>query len=477
MVETKRDYLMSIQTIKVPYKWIHQDEIRLNASYYAQDAVAAKVLLDKVSKKGVIIEKLGNLSEDVFHRTRFKRKYVSQENGLPFLTPTDLFMFPIRPRKFVVDAPDGLKVLKNWLLITCSGTIGRCITSGALISNCVLSHDIIRLIPKPDFLGYIYIYLNTWLGQAFLTKDRYGATVKHIEPHHVANIKIPIIEEIRTDLDNQALKIFKLREEAQKKIFEAEEMMLRELSLPKIYEKDAKYFGGQKGDIVKTFSLESGQLNMRFDASFNKPILTLIRKILNQQQKNGKFKLSNLSRETEQIFTPPRFKRIYVDNMKEGYPMLHGSHISSIKELDVKHLWKKMNNIEAYVIKKNWILVTCSGTIGKTSLVGIGWDNWTATNHMTRIITGKINSGFLTIYLQSTYGQEQLNALSYGGVVDEIGEAGELFNDVLIPVPSKSVTEKIGKLVLEAHEKKDEANFLENQATKMLESKLIELSL
>lgn len=46
-----------------------------------------------------------------------------------------------------------------------------------------------------------------------------------------------------------------------------------------------------------------------------------------------------------------------------------------------------------------------------------------------------MNPGYLTAYFQSIYGRYQLETLSYGGVVEEIGEAGELIKDILVPIP------------------------------------------
>ena len=136
-----------------------------------------------------------------------------------------------------------------------------------------------------------------------------------------------------------------------------------------------------------------------------------------------------------------------------------------------------MKNIEKYIVRKDWILVTCSGTLGRVTLVRDHWNGWTATNHMTRIIPSTdINPGYLTIFLQSIYGAHQLESLGYGGVVEEIDEAGELLNDVLIPIPfDGKIQEKIGNLVLEAYDKRDEANIIEDNAVKLLENRLEEL--
>jgi len=465
-----------VQIVNVPVHWVNEGEKRLDAGFYAQDVITARILIDKISSSGISIERVEDLAKDTFHRTRFKRKYVSKKEGLPFLTPTDVFMFPLCPRKFVKDPPDGLRVSEDWILITCSGTVGRTIISNSEIAKCILSHDIIRVIPKSkEYLGFLYAYLNTWVGQAFLTKDQYGATVKHIEPHHVANIPIPRIPDLEEEINQKILEAHKLREEAQGLLLKAEEMIYSELGLPKIDEEDVEYFGGEIGRLVKAFEVKASGLDHRFDASYHLPIAHLV--VSNLQ----KVKLDYIKKlkEVADSFVPPRFKRPYVRDPNDGIPLLQGTHIPQIKPLDIKYIWKRMKNIEAYIVRKNWILVTCSGTIGRLALVSDYWDGWTATNHLLRIVPKEkeINPGYLAGFLLSIYGQVQFQRLVYGGVVDEIGEAGELFKDIFILNPKdESIEEKIGSLVIEAYNKKDKANQIEEQTIKELEQTLMRIA-
>jgi hypothetical protein len=184
-------------------------------------------------------------------------------------------------------------------------------------------------------------------------------------------------------------------------------------------------------------------------------------------------------KEVADSFVPPRFKRPYVRDLNDGVPLLQGTHIPQIKPLNIKYIWKKMRNIKAYIVRKNWILVTCSGTIGRLTLVSNYWDGWTATNHLLRIIPKEkeINPGYLAGFLLTIYGQVQFQRLVYGGVVDEIGEAGELFNDILVLKPkNRFVEDKIGSLVIEAYNKKDKANQIEEKTIKKLEKTLTRIA-
>jgi type I restriction enzyme S subunit len=472
----------SMRVDEIPFQWntvrsskTYEEDKRLDASFYSYDIVKARILIEELKRVGIGVKRLGDdfLSAKIFWPGRFKRKYVSRKEGKPFLMPSEVFMFLPRARKFITDFPKEVLIEKEWILITRSGTIGRCIISNELLSKFVVSDDLIRIIPSDkNLVGYVYAYLNTWVGQTFLKKTKYGVTVKHIEPQHVESIPIPIIPQIEKEVNEKILKAHKLLEEAQELLLKAVGTIYAELGLPQIDEGEIEYFGGKRGKSAKVFITKFSELSLRLDASFHKPILSLLRKILREKENNGKYKLQELGSISE-IFTPPRFKRFYVKDHSKGIPLLQGAHIPMIKPLDIKYLWKDMKNINAYVLNKNWILVTCSGTLGRVGLVRDYWAGWAATNHITRIISKDINPGYLIAYLQSAYGQYQLESLSYGGVVEEIGEAGELIKNILIPVPTNNeLEEKIGNLVMQAYDKKDQANRIEEEAIRLLEDNL-----
>ncbi len=447
--------MKELQIINVPVHWMNEGEKRLDASFYAQDVIKARLVLDKIQSKGIKIETINTFSSQIFDGGRQKKIYSDKKNGAPYLMPIDLFNFLLKPRKWIkpLNYTEKWKVDNKWLIITKSGTIGRILLTNSLYKNFILSPDLIRFVPNEigfKILGYLYAYLNTWIGQAFLTKDQYGATVKHIEPHHVANIPIPRIPDLEEKINEKILEAHKLREEAQELLLNAEEMIYSELGLPKIDEDDVEYFGGEIGRLVKAFEVKASELDYRLDASYHVPIAHLVISNL-QKAKSGYIKKL---KDIANSFVPPRFKRPYVKNPNDGIPLLQGTHIPQIKPLDIKHIWKKMKNINSYIVGKNWILVTCSGTIGRLALVSSYWDGWTATNHLLRIIpkSEEINPGYLAGFLLSIYGQAQFQRLVYGGVVDEIGEAGELFNDILILKPKDaSIENKIGSLVIEAY--------------------------
>jgi type I restriction enzyme S subunit len=323
-------------------------------------------------------------------------------------------------------------------------------------------------------IGYLYAYLNTWMGQAFLTKDQYGATVKHIEPHHVASIPIPRIPELEKEIHQKILKAHKLREEAQELLLKAEEMIYSELDLPKIDEDDVEYFGGEKGRLIKAFEIKASELNLRLDASYHLPILRLI----NTNLSRGKFKVVKLGQLIDKIFIPTRFKRPYVKGPNEGVPFLQGSHIPQMKPMDIKYIWNKKKNLTNAILRRNWILMTRSGTVGRMGIVTKGMDGWAASEHIFRIIIkSNIHPGYLVAFLSSPYGENQIKGKIYGAVVDEIGEQDtSLIEEINVILPPKSIRDTVGNLVFEAYDKRDKANQIEEDTIKQLEVKIKEIA-
>lgn len=460
-----------IQIVEVPAHWINEGEKRLDAGFYAQDVIAARILMDKIERT-IEIQPISEFSSRIFWPGRFKRQYVSKKEGSPFLMPSEVFMFLPKSTKYITNYPGNLIIKEGWLLITRSGTIGRTLIATKYLENFVLSDDLIRIVPKEnEYYGYLYAYLNTWIGQAFLTKDQYGATVKHIEPHHVANIPIPRIPDLEDKINQKILEAHRLREEAQEFLLKAEEMIYSELGLPKIDEDDVEYFGGELGRLVKAFEVKASELDYRLDASYHVPIIKQIEKNLSESG----IKIEILGSKLKKIFIPPRFKRPYVKNQDEGIRYIRPSDLPMIKYFEPKYLAKNFKNCDLYKLEEGDILVVTDGSIGWVSIVTPFITGWYGSNNFARIVpTEDLNRGYLLAYLLCSYGQYQLKREIFGGVIDHLTE--DHIRQIKIPIPSGEIQDKIGSLVIEAYNKKDRANQIEEEAIRELENALMEIA-
>lgn len=467
--------ITGIQVFDVPFHWVNDGEKRLDASFYAQDVIAARIVLDKVAAK-VKIANLKDIVKDIF-MPALKITIPFCDNGQEYLTQSEVEFFLPRARKRLninkIDDPERWKVKSGFLLISQSGTIGRVTMATKYLEKFVISPNLIRVVAEENLRGYIYAFLSSWFGQALIKSLQYGITVKHILPHHLYNIPIPRIQDLEKEINQKILEAHKLREEAQELLLKAEEMIYSELGLPRIDEDDIEYFGGKIGRIIKAFEIKASELDYRLDASYHEPILNLIKENLKNKEKEGKFQLKQLGNGVGKVFDLPTYKRIYVKST-EGYPILSGTHLRQLKLYDLKYIsgrsfYKKGKSVlEKYKVKENWILITERGTTGVIALVTKCWDGWLASHNILRVIPQNVNPGYLLAYLNTEYAQYQLKSKELGAVVKVLDPKD--MENILVPIPKdKTLEDKIGSLVIDAYNKKDLANQIEENAIKYLE--------
>ena len=178
-------------------------------------------------------------------------------------------------------------------------------------------------------------------------------------------------------------------------------------------------------------------------------------------------RVQRLSDLTHKVFIPPRFKRVYVDK-EHGVPFLQGTHVVQFQPTDLKYLSWIIPRLEQWQIQAGWLLVTCSGSIGRSTICPRSWDGWAASQHILRIVPDeeKCPVGYLATFLASPLGQAQLTANVYGAVVDELTE--DQAQDVLVPVPENaddwSLLASLDSSMREAVDLRSEATSLVNEA-------------
>jgi len=478
----KSGWLVSIPLSIIRAHQLLQGEQRLDAEYYAAKAIAAtRAVYEGGAAYGTgrEVKPLKELTRPIYYPGRFKRIYAkTKTDGKPFLTASEMLHFRPISEEFLANNTnyvDKCSVEPNWILVTRSGTVGRCVLVGKRLSQFAISDDALRVQANDVPVGYIYSYLSSWIGQALIVKDQYGAAIKHLEPHHLAGVPIPLVDKkTQQDIHNQILKAYKLRDEANDLLDEADELLHRELGLPIFDESLVPYLPEPKQEKTnrpsiphpRAFTANANELNNRFDGSYHVPIAKTAIRLM----KDGKYELALLENLAKDIIVAPRFKRIYVAK-EYGIPFLQGSHLPQMRPTDIKYLSvSQQANIERWIIEKGWVLVTCSGTIGRIGLVSSRRDKWAASQHILRILPDylKGHPGYIAAFLSTPYGQHQIISKTYGGVIDEI--TAEDTGKIWIPDAPIKIQERIGELVVSAYEKKDEASEVEEDAIRRIET-------
>lgn len=286
-------------------------------------------------------------------------------------------------------------------------------------------------------------------------------------------------EDIQAEIHAEIMRAYALRDEANDLLDEADRLLHEKLGLPVFDESLVPYLPAPTAPRLptnrlemphpKAFSIRASELADRFDASFHVPIARTAVKLL----RDGNYEPVQLGTITKDIFIPTRFKRIYVSE-QYGVPFLQGSHLPQMRPYDLKYISLKANakHIDECLIRTGYVVVTRSGTIGRVGLISSYMNEWAASEHLLRIVpdSSKGHPGYIAAFLMTPYGQHQLTAKIYGGVVDELTEGDT--SAVWIPNAPLEIQREIGERVVQAFEKKDEASAIEEAAIHKVESLL-----
>lgn len=448
---------------------------RLEASVFDVEAKRAYDLLIHGKYKSVeLISKEGPV-EGAYYGGRLKRHYVekSHYNSVGFLGSSEMLDCKPVPTKFMIndDTAEDVRVEKNTVLISRSGTIGNVTYVGDTLSKYLVSEHAIRIKCK-EYPGYVYTFLRSHTGKTVVCSTKYGAVIQEIEPEHLATVPIPDApKEIKERIHNLIVDSYSLRDESNDLIDKATQLLIDELHLPDIRDFDVNDY--KKGAPVESFSVKLSNMNGRADASYHVPIVDAIvehlKKYAEEVTTVGDERIS------ADVILPGRFKRVYVE---EGYGkvFIGGKQLfeldpSNKKYLSLIHHGDRIT--KQLLLHENMTLITCSGTIGKVTLVGKHWENWTANQHIIRIVPAdKDIAGYLNIFLSSEYGYYLITRFTYGSVVDEIDD--NHVRQIAIPLlKNKEAQKQINDLALEANEKRYEAYKLEQQALRIMDDEVI----
>ena len=340
---------------------------------------------------------------------------VGREHGAPFLTATQAFDTRPIARKFLarsrVPHPETYATQEGWVLVTRSGSVGDSIATYKPHLGVIMSDDLLRVIPTdPRHRGFLYGFLRSGFGKSMLRSNQYGSIVKHLEPEHLRQVPVPVIDdELFEKCESRTARIVDLRDQAFSLTARAEASYASAIGLDQ----------GTRGTEVfegRASAMWSGR--RRIDAFASHPEAM---RVADAVQARGSQPLADL---TERIFGVPRFKHIYSDH---GVPYLDSEDLFKINP----ELTKFIPTVSAraqrtYFVERNWLLMACSGQLyglnGSTVLATRWHENKIVSNHVNRIVpTGSIRPGYLQMALgHPTLGRPLVLRLGFGSEVPEI---------------------------------------------------------
>ena len=186
-----KSWSLSIQRI------FEQDRWRFDATHYdpAVDAhVDSMAGIDSVPLRSLATLKLPG---------RFERVWaIDADSGHPYLNATDLLcLFALgRPSQVRYLSPesetdiDNLHIREDWLLMTCSGTIGRVYYVPKRLDGWAATHDLIRIIPNSeDMSGYFFAWCSTKIAQVQILSHTHGGQINHVTAEQVGQLMVPLL--------------------------------------------------------------------------------------------------------------------------------------------------------------------------------------------------------------------------------------------------------------------------------------------
>lgn len=194
--------------------------------------------------------------------------------------------------------------------------------------------------------------------------------------------------------------------------------------------------------------------NLRFDASFFDPKVDAHVKLLDGRRTQRLNELASL-------VLPGRFERVWAVDEKHGKPYLNATDLLTLFSLgvpsQVRYLSPESNtDIDALVVREGWLLMTCSGTIGRVYHVPARLDGWAATHDLIRIVPHSPEmTGYLFAWCMTPVAQTQILSHTHGGQINHVTD--EQVGSLLVPRMRGSSAKRLNEQVMSALAAREEA--------------------
>ncbi len=390
-------------------EWLAEESLRLDATAYVTGGLQAR---DKILARGGDWKPLGKVAR-LFSGPRFTRRYVlDRERGTPFLSSSDILLTDLSGTPFLSNkgTPELPKLLveSGWTLISCSGTIGNTAYVRGEMIGMGASQHVMRAAPHESEIkpGFLFAYLTSKGAQAMIAQRTYGSVIQHIEPHHIADLPVPLPDETLGG------RIHSLVESAACKRTEAARLLTEATA----------YFDALAGPMTLRHEharaigvVRAKDLSGRLDA-FNHIGWT------SEPQFEGEDRVDDLA----DVFATNRVPRIYA---KRGIPFVSG--------IDVFQFRPRIRELLAIFVadqfdarlKTGELLVQGSGQryglLGRAAYVGRRMDGWAASHDLFRIrSTNKESIARIFVFLNSESGHRSMLRHSYGTSIPHVNPRG-----------------------------------------------------
>ena len=410
------------------------NSFRFDPSYHLSEANHIRSVLKPLPYG---ITNVASSADKVFIGNIFSRVFVNDpEYGIPYLAASDTVLANLDTRYYLSrkQASDlaYLMLQKDWILITCSGTLGNVTYTNNNFEGRIATHDLIRIIPndKEVLRGCLFAYLSSKYGYYQLTQSQFGGVVKHINADQAKNVAVPRFPlSFQQTIDALIKEAARLREESMLALNEAHSLI--EAHFPNTL--DSHFY-----EQVSSSTIFCSQIH-RFEASY---YLSSGKQYDDYIKKH--FYWKSLGEVSQTISRPGIAPRMYV---KDGVSFLGGTEIFFSIPESKKKLSRAIPNFNDYLIQEGWVLLPRSGTISLGDVVFTNEQHAQklVSEDVIRIIPNNIlRRGFVFSFLSSKIGRSMIQRPIFGSVIQHIEPP--LLAVIPIPIFEEEEMNKIAEL-------------------------------
>jgi len=432
--------------------------LRLNGSYYLS---ADRVLSDALEGWSGDSRLAGDVAE-IFKGNIFRRIYVDDvTHSRPYVSASDLdrtdYWGCRRISTIHGTLLDELALTEGMTVITRSGVnLGWGAMVRPDLSGVVGSDDLIRVVASDAADGpYIGAFLCSAPGVLSIRKYTYASSIKHVEPEHVAAIRIPWpARKVRDSIGKEFWLAATKRSESSRLIEQATESLFRHVGLSDVDDSEWQKWGRDTG-----FAGAASQLSLR---AWNyspraQRLLNGLRSVPNQ----------------------PLVDLVVPRSLRKGpsFARIDASPPFSVQLIGQRQLFRYVpdgREIDRGRLPKGafcapgTIAIASVGTFGEAEVfcraqyVSKYASQWAYSNHILRVVPQAGMSGWLYAFLRSRTAFRILRSFATGSKQQDLHP--EMLASLPVPKGSEAAYSDVNALISAASSLRDEAFALEEQA-------------
>jgi len=438
-----------------------QGDRRLEASTFLTDGYGLRQGLEALSST-LPMSRIA----DVWQPLRLKGVQVDPGMGLPFLSAGQVFESQPRVRKWLAPAmvthAETRYLDPGWIMMSCSGEVGRVTAVYDEHLDKVVTHDLLRVVPRSSAdYGWLYAYMKTPTFFAIARSSQYGHMIKHLEPDHVLSMPIAMPDlETRRSIARAAERAIDMRRSSRKLQAEADRLYAGLINPRREPIKASVY------STVRASTLLTGR--RRLEGQYYRADVLHVEALVMRAAK----RIQPLHEVVSSVTMSNRFKRYFGDN---GTTYRSASELFDVNPAVTKRIYAGLvPNADDYLLHPGELIMARSGQtyglLGRTMVLNQNHEGCFGSEDLIRIAPDatKVRTGYLqTVLNHADYGRPRVVRFASGTSVPHLDPPD--IREVLIPRFDAVQEDRIADLADEAAELSAEADRLESSAIQAAE--------